>query len=308
MIMGLENELNRQREYLEKERRKADVEREERQSIRNDELIKTNKKKKKIVPVKSKSKVKSKEKNEEVIMVEGEGFAMMSEDDNSIEEDDDDNDIWDPDDWKVLEHFVNRRDSRPMFKVNIGLKKPTFCEAKDLIKDGAGASMKEYIKKNCNFPPWSHQLDVIIGQKEKRKASNKDENSIQKEVWGWGKDVSKKITCDHELYEVDITYKPEQLASYCNEGFYLAGLKCGQCTRCFVPNRKAEKELGEHKCVKPTSDCPVYCCVNMMGSGSLKTVEGNCRHAICSDCWRKGVLAADTGSGKKRPKRTRLSK
>jgi hypothetical protein len=108
--------------------------------------------------------------------------------------------------------------------------------------------------------------------------------------------------CCHNMYEEDVTYTAEQNAYFCKEGYYLFGLKCAGCAVGFVANGK----LGGYR---PTNTTPVYCCVLLDGKNAVKRGNGEiCRHAICSGCWKTGVINSNGQTIRQRAsKRSRQS-
>jgi hypothetical protein len=67
------------------------------------------------------------------------------------------------------------------------------------------------------------------------------------------------FVCHHEVYEEDITYMVEPIASFCNERWYLYGVSCApHCNLSFVGNGK---QVG----TKQAGILLIYCCVFFHG-------------------------------------------
>ena len=128
----------------------------------------------------------------------------------------------------------------------------------------------------------------------------------EEDKWGWDTGEPEPTACKHNQYEEAITYWQERNPGYCKEGHYLFGVKCGDCSRQFVQDRTEEKSLGIELTFRPTSDCPIYCCVNMK-SGEAKTLNNSsskCQHALCGNCFKKGITRGEA-EGRPRSKRTK---
>jgi hypothetical protein len=105
-----------------------------------------------------------------------------------------------------------------------------------------------------------------------------------------------------------VTYKAEVHPGYCKEGLYLGGLGCKGCSKRFVQDRREAKTLGENVTFRPTSDRPIYCCVNIeKDGGDSNSNEGvvQCKHALCVECFRKGITEKASTMDGSRPKRKR---
>jgi hypothetical protein len=153
---------------------------------------------------------------------------------------------------------------------------------KDLVADGARTLIDKYIQDHANYPPYS---DLLIS---KRKTKDKIEPAAEL--------VDKSSPCQHGNYQ--LSFKMEENPGYCVPGRYLHDLKCGGpgCDRTFAANLNEVKRLGKDKAARPTADKPVYCCVNIKKEGTAYR-QHECKHALCSPCWTKGMLDDESGDG-----------
>jgi hypothetical protein len=140
------------------------------------------------------------------------------------------------------------------------------------------------------------------------KKRKQEEKEVTSDPWGWNKKEPVPGPCRHGSYEEEVTYKAEKNSGYILEGYYLFKLKCGECSRLFVPDRREEQRIGPEKCFRMTSDAPIYCCVNIAGRDSSRgLVAGHtpCEFALCAKCFRDGINKEDNTAGRQRSKRVR---
>jgi hypothetical protein len=239
-------------EFAEMKQREADKEKIDWQSNQNRMLIEKEKKKGK--PKKEKKK-KAEEKREEA-------------------------EILDASEWKIVGRYMDR--AGPMFEVDMtGIPKDPgddgqYATRKDLFKDKAVGIVDEYIRNNCNYTPWKELLSETYeeekegGQGPKKKIKRMRKAEVA-ETANDGKQLitneSKEAKCNHDIYELSVTYVPEENAAYCKQGCYLFGTRCASCTKEFVADKKGEREKEKGCSFRASGDTPIYCCINIRGKG-----------------------------------------
>jgi hypothetical protein len=206
------------------------------------------------------------------------------------------------DKWKVLDHRLGNKRS-PELQVDTcddsDAERVGWYKVAPLLKDGLEAEVRSYILQHCNEGPWLKIINKMDGNSGKKKESN-TEKEINKVV-GTVKEPDLPAVCRHNMYEEDITYTAEENALFCNEGYYLFGLKCAGCAVGFVAN-------GKQNGYKPTNSTPVYCCVLLEGrNAGIRSTGEVCKHAICSSCWKIGLINSNDQTGRRASKRSRQS-
>jgi hypothetical protein len=254
---------------VERKKRKDDETRKEGDKAANQDILaqwKSTKKKDR------KKQTQGKSEEDKVV-----GKELDQDVDSDIEDQD-----FDPEAWEIVKHDVDKTDGKPKFRAVVGRKvngddKWIWGERTDLKGDGV-AGIDEYIEKNCMDIPMFKKL---LPKKKKAPAA-------KREV----KKTTTRKQCEHEMYLDEITYKPESVSSFCRDGYYLAGLKCGQpgCGVAFMARSGGDSEKSDRKCVVPSSNAPVYCCINIKGRDTRYDEQDACSHAVCNGCWKVGVL------------------
>ncbi len=219
--------------------------------------------------------------------------------------------------WIILNPVEDEHDKGTVrFAVNMygsdfgDEEEPQYPTQQDLHADGAGDMIDSYIQDECNFSPWTELLGMKkqeAGKKDRTDASGGTESEeSSRDPWSWEEAQTGHDPCDHKTYEEAITYIPERNPGYCNEGCYLFGINCAECFKRFVPDRREEKKFGSEKSFRPTTDCPIYCCVNKKGMDQSNEMpeSAKCSHALCATCFRKGITRASL-MGAPRSKRKR---
>jgi hypothetical protein len=231
--------------------------------------------------------------------------------------------ILDVSEWKIVGKYMDP--TGPMFEVDMtGVpneegQEGHFATRKDLVADNAGGIVDEYIRTYCNISPWKELLleeyedkdetnEVIAEEKNQKKRKREVEKEAEEET-KLSNDEWEGRTCRHDVYELSVTYVPEENAGYCKkEGYYLFGTTCASCSKQFVADRKGVTEAGPGLSFRASSDKPIYCCINVRGnggSGHQEAVDGQCDHALCFDCWTVGVLKEGTPRETKRARYSR---
>jgi hypothetical protein len=91
--------------------------------------------------------------------------------------------------------------------------------------------------------------------------------------------------CEHEKYQIGVTYNPEDLSSYFLPNNELYGVKCALCSKAFV-----NKDPDVTKEIKPNSRKPMFICSN-------RTTVLKCLHSVCFDCIHQQIILEDSTSG-----------
>jgi hypothetical protein len=210
--------------------------------------------------------------------------------------------------WKVLDHRLGNNGT-PELQVDTcdtsDEDRVSWYKVSPLLKDGLEAKVKSYILQHCNTGPWLKIITKIDGscknKKGKKKAVAEEIRNERPEEKALKVPDQLPATCHHDMYEEDIYYTAEHNPYFCKEGYYLFGLKCAGCAVNFI----ADGKLGGYK---PTSSTPVYCCVLLDGkNGRKKDNREICRHAICSRCWKTGVVNSNAQTGRRASRRSRTS-
>jgi hypothetical protein len=205
------------------------------------------------------------------------------------EESDEDNDeYYDQEEWKIEDHAVDLHDGKPKFKVIHGKRKDgrfkfLWGEYALLTKDKL-AGLDDYIRTKCREEVYR---DLLVKKTTTKKTAP-------------AKIMAAKPgrPCNHGEYSDQVTYRDEPTAAYCAENYYLHGLECGNnCGAVFVPG-KAVTVKETMRAVMPSSNAPVYCCVNIVRTSVEATTSGGgtCRHVVCNGCWKKGILSQSVGA------------
>lgn len=213
--------------------------------------------------------------------------------DGESEEDDDD---YEPTEWKIVEHGVcaNNGECRAMFKAISGKRKNgadkyNWVERKYLIQDGV-KSVDEYIRTKCDHP---YYANLIPTTSKKKTPTKVEQGPSTTEIV-----PTKRVQCQHGVYNAGITYTSESNGAYCGTGYYLFGLTCGNgCGTAFGTRQSMRGD--SQKVVVPSGSAPVYCCINITGGKPSRENDIECKHAVCSDCWTAGILN-DGGTTRKR--------
>ena len=79
--------------------------------------------------------------------------------------------------------------------------------------------------------------------------------------------------CNHDNYELGVSYNEEYCAACCKEGYNMCGVTCAICKALFVHTGTTVEGVT----IKATFTKPVYCCVSRERAG--------CKHALCCFCW-----------------------
>ena len=282
-LKTLQQLVMKNQDFAERKQRKEDEEHEKRRSDENRKLIE-----------KGKKKAKPRKENQTKAVNKRNGDEIL-----------------DVAEWNILGRYLDRRG--PMFEVDMtGVEKEVgddgqYATREDLVKDGAGALVDDYIRENCNFSPWNDQLTGTKGgggdtTTPKKKAKRK----VTESMWEQGEKLEKASNtmsseCRHDVFQLLVTYVPEENPGYCKSGYYLHNKKCASCSRAFVADEKTLDQTGDAMCFKASSDTPIYCCVNVRGGGgsSNDAESGNCGHLLCSDCWKIGILKEVPGRNKR---------
>jgi hypothetical protein len=106
------------------------------------------------------------------------------------------------------------------------------------------------------------------------------------------KEKTKRAPCNHGIHQDQMTCGGEQNAACCGKGSHLHRLKCAddKCGAAFLA--RGADEQDRKKGVVPTAAAPVCCCINKKGRDGSPCKKGlQCKHAVCFDCWEKGILA-----------------
>ena len=157
-----------------------------------------------------------------------------------------------------------------------GRDKYLWGEYKQLKTDGV-RGLEEYIKEYCGHPVYT---DLLKPRTPKPAPALATEKAVLAKA--------KRPPCNHGK---QVDYIEEQNAAYCGAGYYLHGVKCGDgCGATFVQSKALELQEGSRG-VQPSGSAPVYCCTNILGKNTSAGDDGACRHAVCSDCWKKRILA-----------------
>ena len=235
----------------------------------------------------------------------------MSNDEGTVS--DDDNSIAEEMKWKIVGHDDANKNKLWLTVDTMeedtvqGEERVITSTPKGLIEDGFGALVKSYIEENnLDMEKWAAVLKSTTKTEAKKKSPSKKkqkEQIVEPRETGEQKEgeVTKMQVCLHNVYKDDITYKSENNASFCSPGNYLYGIACAHCKVSFI----AESKKGSYR---PTTNKPVYCCVNYEGQKNKKKSGVElCRHAICHPCWAKGVVAAEPEGISVTRKRSRQS-
>jgi hypothetical protein len=93
--------------------------------------------------------------------------------------------------------------------------------------------------------------------------------------------------CNHTVYEIGVTYMPEEQHSYLQPNNELHGVLCALCETEFVHN-----EPVSAKQTKPSTRKPMYTCSN-------RATGTKCLHSICYQCMMDEIKKPSTTNGKK---------
>jgi hypothetical protein len=221
--------------------------------------------------------------------------------------------------WKLLAHR-NDLDLGPQLQLDTcdknNLMRVEWVNPQPLIEDDVGGLVKAYIQENCNFGIWLKIIEQIDGTDHIGGMGQHNGNMPPKKrkTNGCGQKEKQKLAlevvaapdpppfvCRHEVYEEDITYRAEPLASFCNKGCYLYGVPCAHCNVSSVGN-------GMQVGTKQEGILPIYCCVYFHGWKLERNYVGDiCKHGICSACWKKGVCPDTNNNGPSARKSSRQS-
>jgi len=282
-LKTLQQLVVKNQEFAERKQRIADEEQEKRRSDENRKLIEKAKKK---------AKPGKKIQKEAINKRNGDEILDVAE-------------------WKIVGKFLDPRG--PMFEVDMtGVEKEVeddgqYATREDLVKDGAGALVDDYIRENCNYSPWSDLLTVTKeGAGKRKKPKRQEKRKVAESVEGHPEKLDKggntmSRECGHDVFQLLVTYVPEENPGYCKSGYYLHNKKCASCSRGFVADEKTLDQTGDAMSFKASSDTPIYCCVNVRGGGGScdDSESGNCGHVLCSDCWKIGILKEVQGQNKR---------
>jgi hypothetical protein len=164
--------------------------------------------------------------------------------------------------WRFLWHIVGKYAGTPSrHREQDDPDRVFWAKPGVLLKDGAGALVRSYIKENCKYSLWLDVMKKINGmyipvkrKKVKADMEKHGEVSVVKLPMPKGPTV-----CHQDLYEEYITYKAETNAAFCNNGYYLSGVRCAGCGEKFVADRYQSAGY------KPAKNFPVHCCVHIDG-------------------------------------------
>jgi hypothetical protein len=113
--------------------------------------------------------------------------------------------------------------------------------------------------------------------------------------------AARRKPCNHAVYQEQITYKAERHAGHCGQGHYLFGARCNHC-RVKIGSKNNKEKDGERTIV-PTSNAPLYVCVNI----GLKDETGvACVQVICDGCWTVGTVSQSREAGAGRSSRSSI--
>ena len=152
-LKTLQQLVVKNQEFAERKQRKEDEEHEKRRSDENRKLIE-----------KGKKKAKPRKENQTKAVNKRNGDEIL-----------------DVAEWNILGRYLDRRG--PMFEVDMtGVEKEVgddgqYATREDLVKDGAGALVDDYIRENCNFSPWNDQLTVKKGGKGRQPRQRRKGNA-----------------------------------------------------------------------------------------------------------------------------------
>jgi hypothetical protein len=215
------------------------------------------------------------------------GALGESEDESEAKVDTDDDKIALPwQDWVVMAHEKVSEEKCCRFRVAVYGYPPeegeeeVWATYQNMKTDNAQEKIDKYIQDHANFPPYS---DLLIATKRKPKVGLPP-----------AAQVDKTSPCRHGDFQG--CYIKEDHPGHCKTGGYLHDLECGGvgCKKTFAPDLKEVKRLGKNNASRPTSDKPVYCCVNIAGRTGVYREEV-CKHALCNECWSQAMLADDEG-------------
>ena len=117
----------------------------------------------------------------------------------------------------------------------------------------------------------------------------------------------KREPCNHASYSEGLYYAPEIMATWCHKGYYLFGIGCDGCGSKFV--ERVVPPVGQGSTEKdktpqiPSTNNPVYCCINIRGRDGSFEETGACSHAVCFGCWNKGIIAMDDAPRSRRARK-----
>jgi hypothetical protein len=145
----------------------------------------------------------------------------------------------------------------------------------NIKSDGAKELIDKYIQDHANFPPYS---DLLIRTKRQ-----------PKQAVPAPAQVDKTSPCRHGDYQG--SYIKEDHPGHCKPGGYLHDVGCAgvDCKKTFASDLKEVKRLGKNNASRPTSDKPVYCCVNIAGRTGVYREEV-CKQALCNECWSQAII------------------
>jgi len=122
---------------------------------------------------------------------------------------------------------------------------------------------------------------------------NKEEPSRANCIFETSHSASYK-QCEHDKYEIGVTYMPEEQVGYLQPNHELHGVKCSLCLKGFVPTEPlADKEI------KPSTKKPMYTCSN-------RATAMKCLHSVCYHCIMSKIKTQESTMDK-RPSRSRRS-
>lgn len=274
--------------YRETKEREEDVKRRQEQEDKEKETLQERKKKIK----KSKRAEEGGKKKKAVARTKEKATASDDPAEREIkgdEESDTDDDDFQSEDWAIVDHAVDKVTKKPKFKAITGKRfdgREKFCwgERKELKKDGV-RGIDEYIQNKC-----SNKLFTALLPKKKNEA-------LAPPL----KVAARRKPCNHAVYQEQITYKAERHAGYCGQGHYLFGARCNHC-RVKIGSKNNKEKDGERTIV-PTSNAPLYVCVNI----GLKDETGvACVQVICDGCWTVGTVSQSREAGAGRSSRSSI--
>jgi len=121
---------------------------------------------------------------------------------------------------------------------------------------------------------------------------NNDNQEIHKKMSVQTNSLATPKNCEHETYNIGVTYIPEDQLGYFHENNELHGVNCSLCFKIFVHTDPIpEKEI------KPSKKRPMYTCSN-------RATMLKCIHSICYSCIMEKMQNQEAGIGL-RPSRVR---
>jgi hypothetical protein len=101
-------------------------------------------------------------------------------------------------------------------------------------------------------------------------------------------EIEKNVNpCNHTVYEIGVTYIPEENNTYLQPKYELHGVICALCQSVFV-----HTEPASTKEIKPNIRNPMYTCSN-------RATSMKCLHSVCYECMMTEIKKASSTNGKK---------